>query len=89
MSERRLAILYAREVIGLMAAFPGREWRMAHIVNHVARGTPQSKQLRNRYRQGIRRVLQALADSGVVRVIPAKRGSPVLYVWLDSECDTK
>jgi len=76
---------YARDVIDLLAAFPGREWRMAEIVNHVARGRPHSKQQRNRYRQGVRRVLLALIDAKVAEFKPARQGGTTLYRW---KCDT-
>lgn len=74
-------MLYAREVIDLMAAFPGRPWKMHHIVNHVARGRPSNKQERNRYRQGVRRVILALVESGTVEYQPPLRGAPALYIW--------
>lgn len=77
-------MLYARETIELMAAFPGREFRMAEIVNHVARGRPGSKQLRNRYRQGVRRVILALVDAKVAEFKQARRGGTTLYRW---KCD--
>lgn len=78
-------MLYAREVIDLLAAFPGREFRMVEIVNHVARGRPGSKQQRNRYRQGVRRVILALIDAKVAEFKPARRGGTTLYRW---KCDT-
>ena len=31
---------YAHEVIDLLAAYPGREFRMAEILRHVSRGMP-------------------------------------------------
>ncbi len=74
-------MLYAREVIDLLAAFPGRQWKMHHIVNHVARGKPANKQERNRYRQGVRRVILALVDCGSVEYQPPLRGAPALYLW--------
>ena len=78
-------MLYARDVIDLLAAFPGREFRMVEIVNHVARGRPGSKQQRNRYRQGVRRVMLALIDAKVAEFKPASRGGTTLYRW---KCDT-
>lgn len=78
-------MLYARDVIDLLAAFPGREFRMAEVVNHVARGRPGSKQQRNRYRQGVRRVMLSLIDAKVVEFKPARRGGTTLYRW---KCDT-
>ncbi len=74
-------MLYAKEVIDLMGAFPGREFRMHEIVQHVARGRPANRQERNRYREGSRLVLHALVKSGHVRMKPARRGAPALYIW--------
>lgn len=74
-------MLYAREVIDLMAAFPGREWKMAELVHHVARGRPTSKQERERIRKGVRRVLEALIEAKVVQYKPARSGSVTLYRW--------
>lgn len=75
-------MLYAREVIDLLAAFPDREWRMAEIVNHVARGRPSCKQQRDRVRQGVRRVLDELADARVVIRRPGRANtSPAMYQW--------
>ena len=74
-------MLYAHEVIDLLAAFPGREWRMAEIVNYVARGRPQCKQQRERYRKGVRRVLEALIEAKCVQYKPARSGGTTLYRW--------
>ena len=78
-------MLYAREIIDLLAAFPGREWRMAEIVNHVARGRPNSKQQRERYRKGVRRVLEALIEAKCVQYKPGRSGSVTLYRWRNED----
>ncbi|MGE3807151.1 MAG: hypothetical protein AB7K24_21010 [Gemmataceae bacterium] len=78
--------------------FAGRGWKMVHIVNHVARGRPSTKQLRERYRKGVRRVIDALVELNKVRVVPGRYGkSPALIYWiqvghpvdeiLDGQCD--
>ena len=74
---------YAREVIDLMAAFPGRDFRMAQIVRHVGRGVPESVVERERLRKGVRRVLEALADQGLVErdAPPLCRGAAAAYRW--------
>lgn len=72
---------YAREVMDLMAPFPGRSWRIAEIVNHVARGRPASKQQRERYRKGVRRVLESLIEMGCVEREPAQNGGTTRYRW--------
>lgn len=77
-------MLFAREVIDLLATpeFAGREWRMGEIVNHVARGRPSSKAARERYRKGVRRVLEALIEAKCVQYKPGRANrSPILYRW--------
>lgn len=74
-------MIYAREVIDLLAAFPGREWSMEQIVRHVSRGMSTGKQQRERYRKGVRRVLDALVEAHIVEYKPARRGCRRLYRW--------
>ena len=77
-------MIFAGEVIDLLSnpAFEGRGWKMAHVVNHVARGRPASKQQRERYRKGVRRVMDALIELNKVHAVPGRHGrSPVLYYW--------
>ncbi|MCR4300829.1 MAG: hypothetical protein NUV51_04395 [Sulfuricaulis sp.] len=57
---------------------------MRHIVNHVARGKPQTIQQRNRYREGVRLVLLAMIDCGVVMRKPARPGGTPLYIWRET-----
>lgn len=55
---------YAREVIDLLGALPGVRFKMRHIVRSVApRATPAQ---RASIREGVRRVLRALEESGQV-----------------------
>ena len=71
---------YAKEVIDLMAAYPGRQFRMAHMINHIDRGAQGPARLR--IRVGTLRVLKALSDNGqVVIVEPETRGGSALYQW--------
>lgn len=77
-------MLYAKEINDLMAAYPGRPWKMRQLVNHIAKGKPQSRQQRNRYREGVRLVLLALIDCGVVTRKPARPGGTPLYIWRES-----
>ena len=74
---------YAKEVIDLLAAYPGREFRMIQIVRHVAEGQPANTVEWERLRKGVRRVLGSLEDSGqVVSRSPHDRsGSYSLYCW--------
>jgi len=72
---------YADRIIGLMGAFPGREWRMGEIVRYVEPGSARKD--RNRVRQGVLRVLDMLCEAGSVIRRPSvmERGAPVWYAW--------
>jgi len=72
---------YADRIIGLMGAFPGREWRMGEIVRYVE--PVQGRKDRDRVRRGVARVLDALLEAGSVSRRPPimERGSPVVYSW--------
>ncbi len=76
---------YAREVIDLLAALPGREWRMHEIVRHVSRARHTGKQERERIRKGVRRALQALIEVHVVQYKPTRSGGATLYRWKVSQ----
>lgn len=78
---------YAKEVIDLLAAYPGRQFRMTEIVRHVSRARMLSTRERNAMRQAILRVLASLEDSGqVMRAAPASRSA--VYWWVGI-CDMK
>lgn len=71
---------YAAEVIDLLAAYPERSFRMAHVVNHIDRRADSGARLR--IRVGALRVLKALAESGQVIIHePDCRGGITLYQW--------
>ena len=73
---------YAREVIELMGAYPGRQFKMAELVNYVS-GRHPSKREKNAVRQATLRVLRTLQDSGTVLAHKPEsaRGGSVLYEW--------
>lgn len=71
---------YAREVIELIGAHPGREFRMAQIVQYVSPRAAGSD--RQRVRNGVLRVLGSLIENGSVEVQPAaRRGGFATYAW--------
>jgi hypothetical protein len=74
-------VKYAKEVMDLMAPYPGRHFRMSDLVRYVApRATGPDRQ---RIRNGILRVLESLVDSGHVVIAPAaRRGGFATYAWL-------
>ena len=71
---------YAAEVIDLLAAYPGREFRMIQIVRHVSKGMELSSAQRNAMREGVKRVLVQLQDSGQVDKIKEGETS-AFYAW--------
>ncbi|UOK17259.1 hypothetical protein vBBaMIFTN8_72 [Bordetella phage vB_BaM-IFTN8] len=74
---------YAREVIDLMAAFPGRRFKVRQIVNHAApRATAQQ---RSSVRIGVHRVLKSLELSGQVCSTrgEVEYGADGEYWWVD------
>ena len=75
---------YAREVIELLGAFPGREFRMAQIVNYVARGRTLKPSERNAVRIGVFRVLEQLRESGQVEQ-NKDSDTRATYSWIPPE----
>lgn len=71
---------YAKEVIGLLAAHPGRKFRMGHIIRHVTKGREVGAAQRQAVRVGVRRVIDELVESGQVARI-RKTATTAVYVW--------
>ena len=73
---------YADKVIELMAAMPGREFRMVEIVRYVC-PIPKSSKDRSAVREGVRIVLLSLIGCGNVACRRASaRGRYAAYRWL-------
>lgn len=74
---------YASEVIELMGAYPGREFRMREIVRYATKGRAMGEQERKATRLAIWRAVCAFIDNGSIltREEKAKRGAPVFYRW--------
>ncbi len=72
---------YAEEVIGLLAAHPGRRFKMRQVLNHVAPRASQ-RQL-PAIRVGVWRALCALEESGQVGIDRGEgiNGSSAEYWW--------
>jgi len=71
---------YAREVIELMAAHPGVEFRMAQIVRYVSGAKELSARRRDAIRKGVIRVLDELQRTGqIARRVEARNS--VYYSW--------
>ncbi|MGB3818056.1 MAG: hypothetical protein ACWGIK_14390 [Achromobacter pulmonis] len=73
---------YATEVLDLMAAAPGRPWRMAELVRGASGARDLTRRERNAMRQAILRVLETLHEGGQVARIEHARNS-LSYVWSD------
>lgn len=63
---------YASEVIDLMAAFPGRSFRLMELVRHVSGGRPLSATEKTRLQRGIQRAMAALEEAGSVVISPSE-----------------
>lgn len=71
---------YAREILGLMRPYPGREYRMAQLVREASGARPLSERQKEAVRKGVKRVLEHLIETGhVERVGEGTRGTA--YAW--------
>lgn len=74
---------FASEVIDLMAAFPGRDFRIGDVITYVRNGRVLTDKQQRAMREAVARVLQALEESGsiiVVRPFTNQRGW-AYYRW--------
>jgi transcription initiation factor IIE alpha subunit len=72
----------------LMAAYPGRKFRMLELVNYIA-GRHADHREKKQVRMGAYRVLQMLEESGHIDVeAQSGRGASALYAWRPSFRDT-
>lgn len=62
-------MLYARELIDLMAAYPGRDFRMGDLVSYVRNGRELEPKQVIAIRKGIERAVEALESAGTVVVV--------------------
>lgn len=58
---------YAAELIGLMAPYPGRPFKMDALVRHSTGARPLTDREREAARKAVRRALQALIEAGTVQ----------------------
>lgn len=73
---------YAAEVIELMSAYPGRQFKMLELVRHATRARALGPQESDSARKAVRRVLVSLVDCGTVEVEPAAvSGGYAQYSW--------
>lgn len=62
-------MLYAREIIELMAAYPGRDFRIGDVINYVRNGRELTDKQRGAMREAVRQALLAFEQSGSVVVV--------------------
>lgn len=80
--ERQL--LYAGDVIDLMAAHPGRDFRMIELYRYVANGRDLTQKQKRAMREALHRVTKGLQETGCVLILApvARRGGYALYRWV-------
>lgn len=61
-------MLYVSEIVELMAAFPGRGFRIGDVINYVRNGRELTDKQTRAMREGVARALQALAETGSVAI---------------------
>jgi hypothetical protein len=72
---------YAREIIELMGAYPGRAFQMREIVNSII-GKEANSKAHRQVRIGVWRVLNQLSEAGQIVVERRKEnGSAAKYRW--------
>jgi len=74
---------YVAEITDLMAAFPGRDFKMAEIVRYVAGGKSLDWNEKRAAQRAVQRALSAMSEAGVILIRPARmsRGGFALYRW--------
>lgn len=74
---------FAKEVIELMAACPGRDFKMIELIRYATGGRDLSLQERNAARQSVLRVLRELTEMGSVLRRPTRPGvrNAATYRW--------
>ena len=74
---------FASDVIDLMGAFPGRDFRIGDVISYVRNGRELTSKEERAMREAVVRVLKALEESGsiiVVRPFTNQRGW-AYYRW--------
>jgi len=76
-------LLYAREIMELMGAYPGRDFKMVELVTYVLGDQEADLRTKRAVRKGALRAIEALSSTGCVLVRPprASRGGYAHYRW--------
>lgn len=62
-------MLYVSEIVELMAAFPGRDFRIGDVISYVRNGRDLTDKQARAMREGVSRALLALEETGSVAVV--------------------
>jgi hypothetical protein len=76
----RKPLLYARDVIDLMGAYPGRDFKMLEILRYVGYSRILEIKKQRAMRLAVYRVLKQLEESGSILVRKRAR-TAVMYRW--------
>ena len=75
-------MLYAREILELMGAYPGRDFRIKEIINYVKNGRELTPRARQSMHVAVFRVLRELEQSQSIEVRRTdKNGGYSVYRW--------
>ncbi|TAL90922.1 MAG: hypothetical protein EPN62_00880 [Candidimonas sp.] len=74
---------YAREIMGLMAAYPGRDFKMVELVREATKAQNLSAREKDSARKAVRRILKTLCESKLVLKRPTRPGvrNYICYRW--------
>ncbi len=74
---------FAKEIIGLMAAYPGRDFKMIELVRHATGARELGPRERERERKAVIRVLAQLTEAGHILRRPTRSGvrNALCYRW--------
>lgn len=74
---------FAKEIIGLMAAYPGRDFKMIELVRHVTGARDLAPRERDRERKAVIRVLAQLKEAGHIVRRPTRSDvrNALCYRW--------
>ncbi len=72
---------YSKEIIELMSAYPGREFKILNLKRYIKSVTENCAKS-DSIRSAIRNVLYKLRDAGVIEIkVNVKNGGGSVYIW--------
>lgn len=74
-------MLYAKEIVALLGAWPGREFKMGEIIRYIDPNAVGSR--REAIRKSLRIALKTFRDEGFLKErLPEGRGGFAIYSWV-------